>query len=115
MSEFATLPARSKGEALCSRFKAVGLKPVWMEVTDDQIVIGFEFISAHPTWTKAFRFNSVHATADAFIGLMNEWKNKIRRDIVQSTASTIVQNMIREHGLMAVLDAMEDTPRDRSH
>lgn len=115
MSELAALADRAKADAICTRLKAIGLKPVWMEVVAEQIAIGFEFISAHPTWTKAVRFDAVHATPDAFVGLVNEWKNKVRRDIVQGTPSTVVRNLIAAHGMMAVLDAMEDTPRDRAH
>ena len=102
---------RQRGEQICAALKSRGLKPVWLEVTDDQIVIGFEFISLHPTWTKAFHFDSVHATPDAFVGLINEWKNKIRKDIVTNNPSAVVRNSISAHGLLCVLDAMEDTPR----
>lgn len=102
----------SNGEAICTHLKQIGLLPVWMETdAGDRIAIGFEFISDHPTWTKAFSYDAIHATPDAFITLINEWKNKVRRDIVEGTPSTVVRNLIEAHGAVAVLDAVEDTRR----
>lgn len=110
MTDLAILADRAKGDAICTRLKELGLKPVWLEAVADQIVIGFEFISSHPTWTKAVRVDTNSATPDAFVRLVNEWKNKVRKDIYTNAPSTVVRNLIAAHGLHAVLDAMEETP-----
>lgn len=107
----AVMEPKPKGEAICAALKTRGLSPVWMEAeTGDRIAIGFEFVSAHPTWTKAFSYDAVHATPNAFIALINEWKNRVRKDIVSNQPSPVVRSLIANHGLHVVLDALEDTP-----
>lgn len=106
---------QNKGEAICARLKAFGLKPVWLECVADRIGIGFEFVSELPTWTKAFHLPREMATPDAFIEAVNAWKNEVRRAIVQGKPSTVVRKAIGYHGMGAILDAMEDTAREAVH
>lgn len=101
---------RDKGEAICADLKRYGLKPVWLDVRDPAwIAIGIEFVSGVPNWVRAFRYDAAHATPQAFVGLVNEWKNSVRRQIVRNDCSVVVAKAIEAFGIMAVLDAMEDT------
>lgn len=105
----------NKGAAICARLRAFGLKPVWLECVAGRIGIGIEFVSALPTWTKAFHLPIASASPEAFILEINKWKNEVRRGIVQGNASTVVQKAIGYHGMGAVLDAMEDTSMEVVH
>ena len=102
----------NKGAAICTRLKAFGLKPVWLECVGGRIGIGIEFISDVPNWVKAFHLPIEASNPDAFISEINKWKNEVRRGIVKGNASTVVKKAIEYHGMAAVLDAMEDTARE---
>jgi len=101
---------RAKGESICRELKQLGLNPAWMEVAADRIVIGFEIISAHPNWLKAFHYDAAHATPQAFIDCMEEWKAKVRRDISDGSTSNIVLHMLANHGIDAVDKALRARP-----
>lgn len=106
---------RNKGEGICSRLKAFGLKPVWLEAAAGRIAIGFEFLTDAPTWTRAFYVDADKATPEAFIREINAWKNEVRRAIVAGKPSAVVKGAIERHGMGAVLDAMDDTPMEAVH
>lgn len=93
---------RAKGEAICAALKQLGARPVWMEAAADRIAIGFEIISAYPNWIKAFSYDATHATPGAFLGMIEEWKAKVRGDIADGRTSNIVLHMLRSHGVDAV-------------
>lgn len=95
-----------KGDTICADLKALGHKPVWMQPTEDRIAIGFELISEHPTWTKAFDCEGVAADAKAFVLLMAPWKAQVRKDIAIGMASPVVRQMIQQHGIVAVMKAL---------
>lgn len=97
-----------RGNQICADLKRLGQKPVWVEATDDQIAIGFEIISQQPTWTKATHADAVFGTPGVFIELMNEWKRKVRADIVLNMPSPVVKHMIASHGIEKVQKALED-------
>lgn len=96
-----------RGNQICTALKHMGQKPVWMEATDDQIAIGFELISDHPTWTKATHADAIFGTPGVFIELMNEWRDKVRRDIAIGIPSPVVSHMIAAHGMAKVQKALE--------
>ena len=96
-----------RGEQICQALKLGGQKPVWMECTDDQIANGFELISEHPTWTKATHADAIFATPLVFNAIMNEWRDKVRRDIAIGTPSEVVAHMIRCHGMDKVQKVLE--------
>lgn len=113
MSALKDLADRERGEAICVALKAAGMNPVWLEAVAGQIAVGFQIMGNPLTWTKAVKHDAATATPDSFIALLNEWKNGVRKAIVNGAPSTIVRNMIEAHGINAVLDALVDTPRAR--
>ena len=96
-----------RGDQICAQLKALGQKPVWMDATDNQIAIGFELISEHPSWTKATHADAVFSTPGVFIELMNEWRAKVRADIALNMPSSIVKHMIASHGMAKVMKVLE--------
>lgn len=104
MTDAATL-----GNRICASLRDKGLNPVFMEPVGDAIEVGFDLIDRRPTWTKSITCAAAGADPTAFVLLLNEWKAKVRKDIVLGSASPVVRQMIQAHGIVAVMNALKDT------
>lgn len=85
-----------------------GYRPEWCEVTENGMIgMGFDMNRGKlETWTKAFLVDGAVATPEAFAMQIGEWRAKVRRDIVTSMASPVVQVLVGRYGAAKVLETL---------
>lgn len=88
-------------------------RPVTAEPVDfgDRMIFVFDIIP-HETlpWTKGVEIESVTASAETVSMLMEDWKKKIRSDLMMNRPSPPVVRAIEVHGLAAVKAAVKPWP-----
>lgn len=77
------------------------------EKTPHTVLIGFNFLPRkHPCWLKAFEVPLAAATVEGVEAAVEAWKAEVRERLANGMASALVRQMIAEHGLDVVREAM---------
>lgn len=96
-------------EALCRRLVERGWWVTAAEKCPETVIIGFNFMPhAAPTWLKAFEVSHASATPEGVEAAIEAWKITVRYALENGGASPLVRQMVAEHGLQAVREAMRE-------
>jgi len=78
---------------------------LWAEETEDQYVIGFDFMHNPETpWTRGFHLDKVHATPELFVAEINEWKDDMKMRLSRGDVSPTMHNVIQHYGAQRLHD-----------
>lgn len=94
-------------EALCRELIRRGWWVTAAEKTGDTVLIGFNFIPhAVPTWLKSFELAHADANPEAVEAAIELWRARVLHELENGRASSTVRQMVAEHGVAAVREAM---------
>lgn len=96
-------------EALCRKLVERGHWVTAAEKTLGTVIIGFNFMPERvPAWLKAFEVPHEDATPEGVERVIEDWKTTVRFCLANGGASQLVRQMVAEHGLGAVQEAMAE-------
>lgn len=106
--------ANDLGMRACAQLSLWGETPRRVTLLEEGAAIGFEFeiISAEPKWRKAFQVSPSQCGPEQLWDQINAWREKVRGDLRNGVASTIVRSVIQAHGIEAVSKALEHRSHD---
>ena len=94
-------------ESLCRVLVQRGWWVTAAERTPETVIIGFNFLpNRAPTWLKAFEVPHRHADVRGVEVMIETWKAGVRHDLESGHTSAVVRQMLAEHGVQAVREAM---------
>jgi len=97
----------SKAHSIANQLRAWCYTVLWVESTDDQIVICFDFMdNAEMPWQRAFAIDAVHASPQQFVAAINDWKKDIKARIASSDVSPTVHAVIMHYGAKRLHDML---------
>jgi phosphoglycolate phosphatase-like HAD superfamily hydrolase len=93
--------------ALCRELVRRGWWVTAAEKTPHSVIVGFNFMPERvPAWLKAFEVPLESATPDGVEHAVEDWKASVRHAILNGKASPVVRQMVAEHGITRVREAM---------
>ncbi len=100
-----------KAEHLFKSFARLGYEPQYAQaIPSGPIIICFDIMRTgdpRTGWTKSFLADGDVCDENAFLIQMRAWKDKVLKDIAIEMPSAPVRDAIRQHGLMAVMEALK--------
>ena len=92
-------------DQIVATLRTLGYSVLWAEETEDQYVIGFDFMNNRETpWTRAFHLDKVHATPGLFIAEINAWKDDMKSRLSKGEVSLTMHNVIQHYGAQRLHD-----------
>ena len=103
----ATAAIEAKAQSIANQLRAWRYTVLWVESTDDQIVICFDFMdNAECPWQRAFPIDATHATPALFVDAINDWKKDIKARISKGEVSTTIHEVIMHYGAKRLHDML---------